>query len=275
MLYIIGLGLGNEKDITLKGLEAIKMCDVVYLENYTSKLQCDVKALEKMYGMKDGKSKAKNLTLAERKDVEGDESKGENPILKDAASKKADGNEKNVALLVIGDPMGATTHTDIMLRCVKLGIKLEVIHNASIMNAIGIVGLELYKYGKTTSIPFPEKNFQPETAYDVIKQNMKNGLHTLCLLDLRPSENRFMSVNDALKILIGIGNKKVKEVKEKKAIFTELTLCIGCARIGSDYKIKAGKAKDLLKIDFGAPPHCLIIPGKLHFVEEDAIGIWK
>ena len=38
MLYIIGLGLGDEKDITLRGLEAIKICDKVYIEAYTSLL---------------------------------------------------------------------------------------------------------------------------------------------------------------------------------------------------------------------------------------------
>ena len=267
MLYLIGLGLGNEKDITVNGLEAVKKCDVIYLENYTSKLQCDVSRLEKLY--------EKKIILAERCDVEGDESKGKNPIIEDAKAKTPDGKEKKVALLVIGDPMGATTHVDMILRCKNLGIKFEVINNTSIMNAIGIVGLELYKYGKTTSIPFPEGNFQPETAYDVIKLNKRNGLHTLCLLDLRPSESRFMSVNDAIKIILNIGKKRVKDRKEKKALFREETFCIGCARIGSDYIIKAGKAKDLLKFDFGKPPHCLIVPAKMHFVEEEAMGLWE
>ena len=200
--------------------------------------------------------------------VEGDDEKGKNQILKSAKT-------KDVALLVIGDPMSATTHVDLLLRCKKLGIKIEVIHNASIINAVGIVGLELYKYGKTTSIPFPEKNFQPETAYDVIKMNKKNGLHTLCLLDLRPLENKFMSVNDAIKILLDIGEKRKAKGTEKTPIFTKNTFCIGCARIGSDNLIKAGKAEKLLKENFGAPSHCLIVPAKMHFVEEDALKMWK
>ncbi|MBS3121655.1 diphthine synthase [Candidatus Woesearchaeota archaeon] len=260
MLYLIGLGLGDEKDITLKGLEIIKKCDLIYLENYTSKLQCSVKELEKLY--------EKKIILANREDVEGDDEKGKNQILKSAKT-------KDVALLVIGDPMSATTHVDLLLRCKKLGIKIEVIHNASIINAVGIVGLELYKYGKTTSIPFPEKNFQPETAYDVIKMNKKNGLHTLCLLDLRPLENKFMSVNDAIKILLDIGEKRKAKGTEKTPIFTKNTFCIGCARIGSDNLIKAGKAEKLLKENFGAPSHCLIVPAKMHFVEEDALKMWK
>lgn len=262
MLYLIGLGLGNEKDITLKGLEIIKKCDLIYLENYTSKLQCSVNELEKLYG--------KKIILANREDVEGDENdnsregdgKNKNPILKSAKT-------KDVALLIIGDPMSATTHVDLLLRCKTQGIKTEVVHNASIINAVGIVGLELYKYGKTTSIPFPEKNFQPETAYDIINLNKKSGLHTLCLLDLRPLEKRFMSVNEAIKILLEI------EIKRKEKVFLKNTFCIGCARIGSDNLIKAGKAEELLKENFGEPPHCLIIPANLHFMEEDALKMWK
>ncbi|MBI4453591.1 diphthine synthase [Candidatus Woesearchaeota archaeon] len=285
MLYLIGLGLGDEKDITIKGFEIIKKCDLIYLENYTSKLQCSLKELEKLYG--------KKIIPATREDVESDENaaeddeKSKNPILKNAKTKGADGKQRNVALLVIGDPMGATTHVDLLLRCRKQGIKTEVVHNASIINAVGIVGLELYKYGKTTSIPFPEKSFQPETAYDVINLNKKNGLHTLCLLDLKPLENKFMSVNDAIKILLEIGEKrKVKGTEnpketetangtERKPIFTKNTFCIGCARIGSDNLIKAGKAEKLLKENFGNPPHCLIVPAKMHFMEEEALKMWK
>ena len=36
MLYLIGLGLGDAKDITVKGLEIVKEADVVFLEAYTS-----------------------------------------------------------------------------------------------------------------------------------------------------------------------------------------------------------------------------------------------
>jgi diphthine synthase len=129
--------------------------------------------------------------------------------------------------------------------------------------------LELYKFGKTTSIPFPAKNFNPETAYDVIKENQKIGLHTLILLDLNPSMERFLTINDAIKILLGI------EDKRQESIFTKNTDIVGCARIGGDFKIKYGKAGILMEEDFGKPLHCMIIPGKLHFIEEEALGLWK
>ena len=249
-LYFIGIGLNDEKDITIKGLEAVKNCEHIYLEYYTSILHTSIENLEKLYG--------KKIIIADRELVE----KKADEIL-DKAKKE------NVAFLVIGDIFGATTHTDLLLRAKEKKIKCEFIHNASILNAVGVVGLELYKYGKTTSIPFPTESFQPETPYDVLKMNKSIGLHTLILLDLRPQEKRFMSVNDAISYMLKI------ESKRKENIFTEKTMCVGCARIGGNFKIKYGTAKQLLKADFGPALHCLIVPGNLHFIEEDALKMWE
>ena len=178
--------------------------------------------------------------------------------------------DKDVAFLVVGDPFGATTHTDLFLRAKEKGITIEIIHNASIMNAVGEVGLELYKYGKTTSIPYWEPSFEPETPYDVIKMNQANGLHTLCLLDIKADQERFMTVNEGLQIL-----KKIEE-KRKEGIITDNLLVIGVARIGQNNQvIKVGTLAEILDVDFGAPLHSLIIPGKLQVVEEEAIDVWK
>lgn len=248
-LYMIGIGLHDEKDITLRGLEIVKKCSKVYLESYTSRLAVSVEKLEKLYG--------KEVILADREMVE----KNSDAILQ---------SEIDVAFLVIGDPMSATTHVDLMLRARKKSIRVEVVNNASVMTAIGIVGLELYKYGKTTSIVFPEKGFEPETHYDVIKMNQKNGLHTLALLDIKADEKRHMTIAEALRNLLEI------EAKRKEGVISENSLAVGCARLGGpDFLIKAGKVADLLEMDFGDPLHCLIIPGKLHFIEEEALENWK
>lgn len=248
-LNIIGIGLNDEKDITLKGLELIKESDFVYLENYTSILQCDVSEIEKLYG--------KKIILADRELVE---KKAETEILEKAKT-------KNVSLLVVGDALSATTHTDIIKRAKDCGIKVNVVHNASVLTAVSETGLQLYKFGKTTSIPFPEEKFKPETAYDVVKGNLSLGLHTLVLLDLRPQEKRFMTVNQAIEILLEIENKR------KEKIISDETLAIGCSRLGSkDSTIKKGTLKELKDFDFGKPVHCLIIPGKMHFAEEEFLG---
>ena len=249
MLNIISLGLSDEKDITVKGLELIKNSDFVYLENYTSILNCNVSVLEKFYN--------KKIILADRKMVE---QEAEKTILANAKT-------KNVSFLVVGDALSATTHIDLLKRANDLGIKVNIVHNASILTAVAETGLQLYKFGKTTSIPFPEKNFQPETAYDAIKMNLKNDLHTLVLLDLRPNENKFMTINDAINLLMEIENKR------KEKVFTEKTKIIGCARIGSkDSMIKYGAIYEMKKTDFGKPVHCLIVPAKLHFAEEEFVG---
>ncbi|MFH0869762.1 MAG: diphthine synthase [archaeon] len=248
-LYMIGIGLWDEKDITVKGLEAVRSCKEVFLENYTSRLGVSVKKLEEFYG--------KKIVLADREMVE----KHSDKILGNAKS-------SDVAFLVIGDVFGATTHTDLYLRAKEHGIKVLAIHNASVMNAIGIVGLELYKFGKTTSIPFLNENV--EAPYLVIKQNRKSKMHTLVLLDIWAHEDKFMTVNQAIEYLLRI------EKKRKGKVFTENTLCIGVARLGSPgQKILTGKAKDLMNVDFGGPLHCLIVPGELHFVEEEALSQWK
>lgn len=248
-LYFIGLGLGNEKDITINGLEAVRKCDLVYLENYTSILNCTKEQLEKFYG--------KKIILARRNLVEEDN----NEVIENAKT-------KNVAFLIAGDPFAATTHIDLFLRAKKEGIKCSVMHNTSVITAVGITGLQIYKFGKTTSIPLENENI--ESPYDALKENLSLGLHTLFLLDLNPDEEKFMSVNDAIRYLLKA------ELKRNEKIFSEKTVCVGCARIGSENQIvKAGSAKDLLKINFGKPVHCLIVPGKLHFMEEEALKLYS
>ncbi len=249
-LYLVGIGLNDEKDISVKGLEIVRSCEAVYLESYSSLMSCSIADLERFYG--------KKVVVADRKLVEQSDE-----IVAAASS-------KNIALLVIGDPWGATTHIDMMLRCKTKGVPFKVVNNASIITAVGITGLQVYKFGKTTSVPYPDRNFRPETSYEVINQNRLLGLHTLLLLDIRPDLGKFMTIAEAIGVLLEIESRK-----HQKA-FTPETFCVGCARIGSEsFVIKAGAAGELKKFDFGKQPHCLIVPGELHFVEEEALARWK
>ena len=176
--------------------------------------------------------------------------------------------KRDVALLVIGDALSATTHIDLIMRAKEKKIKIKVIHNASILTAVGITGLQLYKFGKTTSLPFD--GHMSRTAYSVIEQNRSLGFHTLILLDIVFDQERFMTVNQAIQLLLD------REKEENKDVFTTETLCIGCARLGSDtFIVKKGTAKELSRFDFGAPVHCLIVPGKMHFMEEEALEQWE
>lgn len=76
----------------------------------------------------------------------------------------------------------ATTHSDLIVRAHEMGIKYEVVHNASILNAVSCCGLQLYRFGETVSIPFWTDDWKPDSFIDKIERNLEGGLHTLCLL---------------------------------------------------------------------------------------------
>lgn len=180
----------------------------------------------------------------------------------------------------------ATTHTDLELRALQQGIPVKKIHNASIMNAVGAAGLQLYRYGETVSIVFFTETWRPDSFYDKILQNRKMGFHTLCLLDIKTKEPsleslargkvvyeppRFMTVNTAIKQLL-----EIEEKRGEGAYCKSETMCIGVARLGSeDQQIVAGTMEDLLDVDFGPPLHSLIISGELHSMEEEILQFLK
>lgn len=242
MLYLIGIGLSDEKDISVKGLEIVKKTNKIYLENYTSKVACSKEDLEKFYG--------KEIIEIDRDFVE----KNIESIFEAAKS-------EDIVFLVMGDVHSATTHIDLFLRAKKEKVPIKTIFGTSILTAVGITGLSLYNFGRTVSIPFDNKDVK--SSYEKFKVNKENGMHTLFLLDLNPVENKFMSIKEGLEYL-------------KKNGLNDNELVIGCARIGSyDQVIKSGKVKDVMEFDFGESPYCLIIPGKLHFMEEEMLNTFK
>jgi diphthine synthase len=239
MFYLIGIGMGNEKDITVKGLEAVKSCDKIFLETYTSKLvDFDIGSMEKLYG--------KKIILANRDVVEKD---CEKEMLMPA-------RESNVALLIVGSPLGATTHMDIIQRAHELEIETEIIDNAGILGAVGVVGLSLYKYGRVVTIPKENKNIT--SPYDMLLENKKAKLHTLILLDVKNENEEFdlMSARESLDYLIKCGLDSTEKV-------------VVCGGLGSkDAEIKYGNASDVV---VSKKPQCIIVPGEMHFMEEDAL----
>lgn len=246
MLYLISLGLAGANDISIKGLEALRQCDMVYVDTYTSVLPYSLEDLQNIIGKKvDIRTAGRELA----------EQAAELTILSSA-------KEHHVAFLVLGDVFSATTHIDLVQRARSLKIPIHIIHNASVLTAVGATGLQLYKFGKTASIPF--ENDIVETPYRILEQNKSIGAHTLFLLDLHPSEKQFLTIADALAYLFRV------ESRRKKGAFSSETFCIGCARLGSATQvIHAGTAHQLAKVNFGAPPYCFIVPAELHFMEEE------
>jgi len=251
-LKFIGLGLHSELGISLRGLDEAKGADLVLAEFYTSLMpELSLERLERLLG--------KPVKVLSRPDVE---EKAEQTVLSEAKT-------RTVAFLVPGDPMAATTHLDLRLRAEKAGIKTRIIHGASVTSAVSsVIGLQNYKFGRTVSIPIVEVGTLPESPYDFIKENLYRGLHTLVLLDIKAEEETYMTIPQALKQLLAI------ERKRRENITTNQTLAVGVARIGSeDMKIKAGRVGRLQSYDFGSPPHSIVIPGRLHFMEAEALQV--
>ncbi len=243
---IIGLGLNPPEDITLRGLNLIKKAKKVYLESYTNKLQAGLDKLNKAF--------SKEIILISRQ------------LLEETETLVREARELNVALLVLGDPLLATTHFELLLRMKQAKIKVNVIHNASINEAILDTGLQGYKFGRTVSLPH-EKASSP---YDYIQKNKAAGLHTLLLLDVERPGFDYMTIKQAVIRLQEL------EAKKKQKLITNSSLLIGCSALGSPRQILfAGTPAELIEQEFGAPPHCLIIPGELHFLETEAISLLK
>ena len=171
VLYLIGLGLGDESDITLKGLNALRTCQHVYLEHYTAILTgITTHQLQQAY-------QCAPIQLADRELVES----ASDTLIAPALT-------ANVALLVVGDPFAATTHHDLVIRAEEAGVEVQVVHNASIVNAVAVTGLQLYSFGQIVSVPFFREGWRPDSFYDKVKVNVGAGLHTMCLLDIKVKE---------------------------------------------------------------------------------------
>lgn len=254
MLIFIGLGLYDERDISVKGLDAVRASDRIYAEFYTSRLMgATFEKLEAFYG--------KEIHLLSRSQVEVD------------PDWLAEARDKDVAFLVGGDAMVSTTHLDLRLRAARMGIKTRVIHSSSIVTAVsGLCGLQNYRFGRSTTIPFPYisrgKRIIPETPYLVLKENLARNLHTMLFLDIQSDcGERYMTVNEGAALLLEM------QVAAGERMLDGI-LGIGIARAGSDdAAVKADLLARLQSYDFGGPLHILIVPARLHFMEAQALTV--
>ncbi len=247
-LLFVGLGLGSMEDMSIRALNALKSCDAVYGEFYTSKLiDSDLAQIESFIG--------KRIKKLERVDVE------EGGELIEAAK------TKRVAFVTAGDTMAATTHVDLRLQAIELGIPTRLIHGVSIFTACAsALGLQPYKFGRTITLPFQEKGYSPSSPYENILENSRRGLHSLVLLDIRESEGRYMSAAEGAQWLVDA------EERLGGGLVKHDTLMIGCARVGSaTERLVAAYPSQLVGQDLGPPLHTLVLPGRLHFMEAEAL----
>lgn len=242
MLSLIGLGLYDEKDISVRAKEEMEDCDLLYMENYTSKW----KGREKLEEMLD-----KEVQILDRSQLEEDFDK----ILQKSENKK-------VGILIPGDPLVATTHIELLIQAKKSGVKTKIVHSSSIYSAVAETGLQIYKFGKTTTIPYPEENYKPHGPYDVIKENKGRGLHTLLLLDVKPDEA--MEICEAASYLL-----KLEKEKEENVIDPNDNVLAFSVK-GNKRHMVYDTIEDMLQRNFETPS-VLIFPGDLHDKEREAL----
>jgi len=229
--YLIGLGL-NTKSISLEGLERAKKSKEIYLENYTVDFPYKKEELEKLIGQK--------IIELGREKVE-----------KEEFLEKA--KRQEISLLVYGDCLSATTHISLIEKCIKEKIKFQIIHAESILNAISNTGLQLYKFGKTASMPAWRENWKPDSFIDYVKENKSIDAHTLLLVDIGLEFNK--------------AREELEEAGKNKNISFDKIIVCSCLGTQKE-KIIYQNIKNIKKVE---KPYCIIIPAKMHFLEEESL----
>ena len=244
-LFLVGMGLSPD-DVSRGALKVVARCGRVFCETYTSLMPgLEPASLSDLLACR--------VELLKREQVE------DGTLIVNALS------GGDVALLVPGDPMISTTHISLRVQAARAGHASRVIHCSSILSAaIGESCLLSTRFGRMGTISF----LPSQQPYDVLMDNKARGLHTLFLLDVDSERGRHMSIGQALQSLLAV------EERRSLGVIGRNTLAVGLARVSSaDQMVRAGRVRDLLELDFGSPPHCLVIPGRLHFAESEALEV--
>jgi diphthine synthase len=254
MLFFIGLGISGYNGISLLALNALKTCTIIYIERFTSAI-CDQDILELDKAVR---SEDKGITMlsVQRWFVEDGRE-----ILERAL-------DQNVALVTYGDPLIATTHTELYIRAVKNSINVNILHAASgVSSVIGETGLHMYKFGR--SVTMMSTPLSALSVYNTIFDNLLAGNHTLILTEYNDVHPNGLFFLDPVRVC----NMLMEAERDLKYnIFSEETFMVVASRIGtSQKKIISGKVKSLTGMNFGTGPHSLIVTGGLHFTEEEAL----
>jgi diphthine synthase len=264
VLTFVGLGLYDERSVTVEGQEAIRAADRVVGEFYTSRLVgATVADVEEAHGV--------DVEVRDRASVERDPG----DLLDDAES-------RDVVFLTAGDPMTSTTHVDLRLRARERGIDTRVVHGVTAATAAaGLTGLQNYRFGKATTLPFPDAHGGdgvPDSVLATLDENRERGLHTLVYLDIKVDAGQYGRPGaDGADDDTATGAPEAFMTGDRAAELLaddgEDVLAVVVARAGSpDPLVAADRLSALADRDFGDPLHLLVVPGDLHHVEAEALA---
>jgi len=249
MFYLVGIGL-KPLHLSLEAKQAIENCNRVFLDTYTSAYaQGSIAELKEIV--------KKEIIPLDRVGIED----GFGIILKNAKN----GGE-DVALLIFGNALSATTHVQLLLDAKRIGVPFKVVAGISVYDFLASTGLDQYRFGRTCTIVAPKENYAPESFYDVIEKNFSLGMHSLCLLDIEAENGKMMPVAEAIAILLRIEKKNGKSILEKATL-------IGLYGLGSDRQlVKAASLNVLQRSSFALFPQSLVIAAPLNEKEKEALG---
>ncbi len=253
-LYLVGCGLTPDL-ITLRALTVAREADHVFVDSYTSRLLGDGLAkLEELIGRK--------VEVLGRSDLEEGLTKKVLPLA----------STRRVALLVVGDPLVATTHNAIVVDAVKRGIDVEVVPGVSIVpTALTLSGLMIYKMGRIATITYPVHGVLSEHPYNVLKDNDERGLHTLFLLEMDAEKGYYMRVPEAIEILY-----KLEERRGEGVVSPErLAVAVGALGDRERQRVCPGTLGELMGFDADVPHTLIVVSPKPHFMEEEALDAAK
>lgn len=248
MLWFVGIGIGGYRGISIRGVDVLKNCDVVFAEGFTSDLSDgDLEGLRSLLG--------REVTRVQRWFVEDGRE-----ILEAAKA-------GNVALVTYGDPLVATTHNELRSRAAKCSIETSVIHAATgIYSAAGEAGLHFYKLDRIVTIMS-----EPQSAisvYNAVFENLLSGNHTLILTEYRQDGAGPFFLDPASVF----GMLEDVESEQGHRVLSPETFAVVASRVGDpSQKIVSGKIRSLSGLDFGQGPHTIMIPGSLHFTELEGL----
>ena len=275
-LILIGMGPGGVSGMTLAAINAAKSANYRKYEAYT--------ALWSDEDLIDLESEIGTIQKVMRPEVE-------DPLELLQLAKR-----ETVALLIVGDPLQATTHVDLQLQAKEAGVDCTVIHGISITGLVtGSIGLSNYRFGRQTTLTYPYGGWIATSPLEVIAMNRIQGMHTLALLDLDPTgegkgsqvpmqpadaaSSMFLmagKLSDLIDEMPNETNFEKLKIEACSAICRDISelMVVLCTDMGtSDQNIAYLPLGELPNAETGRL-HCIVIPAEPGDVELLALNRW-
>ena len=264
-LALIGIGPGKVSSMTIEAVEMARLADVRLYEAYTA--LWSEEALQELEQEIGSIQRIMRPTIEEPED-----------LLEMAKSQL-------VAVLVVGDPMQATTHIDLQLRAEHAGISVHVIHGISITTLVpGATGVSNYKFGRSTTLTYPYGEWIATSPLEVMLQNYSQKVHTLVLFDLDPSgagtgDQQPMQASDAAESIAKMVKKykQMELVEEEREMIQEIEEfeVVLCSDLGTDEQRLQTTTIGNLGTKSSGRLNCMVLLANLSEIEREAVNRWK